>query len=487
VRLRQGVRIYTLLQGRVQEIKTNCYRLKKKAFTRMDSAVGTDMGRSGYDDWDDDDDDYGDGGDDGDGDISFDSSDDEAIIYRMKLAEEKRNKKKKRKTIGKETEYQKRPRKLYVAATMAAAATHTKSNNGDEEERDDDDDDDDDYNNNFNVSPSSRKRREITKSKQQTKWMRMYHLLIAYKKEHNTTKVPRNYDKLGEWVALQRKLSNNNSLLDGRYTLLDCIHFDWGKGPRPQTGWIDMYQKLVAYKKKHYTTNVPKNSGSLGLWVHLQRNLDSKNMLLDERYSLLDSINFNWGNGPRPRAHWLYMYKRLVEYKKEHNNTNVPQKYDLDIKLGLWVMRQRNTYNSNKLLDEYTSLLDSIGFVWSLRRGNRTTTSAIPLPTRRKKLYAPEDAVSVTTTERTFITIAVPTAVCSSSSGHSISSSVFASSSPFGGPILNDVGSNDDDNDDNNNNNNNNMQDEDIVDDYHHPYASLYAMATASGEYLPTV
>ena len=44
------------------------------------------MGVRGYDDWDDED--YGDG--DGDNDISFDSGDDEAIIYHLKLVERKK-------------------------------------------------------------------------------------------------------------------------------------------------------------------------------------------------------------------------------------------------------------------------------------------------------------------------------------------------------------------------------------------------------------
>ena len=115
------------------------------------------MGVRGYDDWDDED--YGDG--DGDNDISFDSGDDEAMIYHLKLVERKDNgtKKRKKKTIGIETEFPKRPRKLYVAATRAAA-TQTKSNNGYE-----DNDDDDNSNSNSNgsiiVSLSSRERYKL--------------------------------------------------------------------------------------------------------------------------------------------------------------------------------------------------------------------------------------------------------------------------------------------------------------------------------------
>ena len=82
----------------------------------MDSAVGTNMGIRGYDDWDDED--YGNCN--GDNDISFDSGDDEAIIYHLKLVERKNNGINKRKIKRREieTEFPKRPRKLYAAATQ---------------------------------------------------------------------------------------------------------------------------------------------------------------------------------------------------------------------------------------------------------------------------------------------------------------------------------------------------------------------------------
>ena len=135
VRLRQVAYFTTKKQGRVQEIKIICCILKSIYENGF-------CGR--YDDWDDED--YGNGN--GDNDISFDSGDDEAIIYHLKLVERKNNGIKKRKIKRREieTEFPKRPRKLY------AAATQTKSNNGYE-------DNDDDDNSNSNVSLSSRERK----------------------------------------------------------------------------------------------------------------------------------------------------------------------------------------------------------------------------------------------------------------------------------------------------------------------------------------
>ena len=41
---------------------------------------------------------------------------------------------------------------------------------------------------------------------------------------------------------------------------------------------------------------------------------------------------------------WNKMLEALLEYKKEHNSTMVPQCYDQDQRLGRWVPYQRVTY-----------------------------------------------------------------------------------------------------------------------------------------------
>ena len=51
--------------------------------------------------------------------------------------------------------------------------------------------------------------------------------------------------------------NNNKKLLHDRYSLIDSIDFDWKNGPQgPNTDWMEMYQRLIAYRKQYYTTNV---------------------------------------------------------------------------------------------------------------------------------------------------------------------------------------------------------------------------------------
>merc|ERR1711935_22329 len=99
-------------------------------------------------------------------------------------------------------------------------------------------------------------------------WTEMYHRLVAYKKEHNTAYVPQTYKadpKLATWAHVQRRCSKYD---EGRVELLKAIGFEWSV--RRKYSWMDMYQRLVAYKIKHNTANVPrsdKEDPRLGVWV----------------------------------------------------------------------------------------------------------------------------------------------------------------------------------------------------------------------------
>ena len=87
--------------------------------------------------------------------------------------------------------------------------------------------------------------------------------------------------------------------------------------------------------------------------------------MTEERKRLLNSIGFVWG-GIISTATWEEMYQRLVAYKKEHMDVNVPKRYKKDPQLGDWVGTQRKVYKNKKMTKEHKRLLDSIGFAWSV-------------------------------------------------------------------------------------------------------------------------
>lgn len=71
---------------------------------------------------------------------------------------------------------------------------------------------------------------------------------------------------------------------------------------------------------------------------------------------------------------WKKMFELLCDYKKDHGNCLVPNRYKPFPQLGRWVSTQRRHYkalqagqDSNLMTQEHIDSLESIGFVWVTR------------------------------------------------------------------------------------------------------------------------
>jgi len=162
-------------------------------------------------------------------------------------------------------------------------------------------------------------------------------------------------------------------MTEERKRLLISIGFVWNtlsQGTvRNDVTWDELYQRLVAYKMEHKDTNVPTKyikDPQLGRWVHTQRTAYKKKKMMEVRKRHLVSIGFVWNTLSQGSVTWEETYQRLVAFKKEHKDTNVPRTYEKDPKLGAWVNTQRTAYKGNKMTEERKRLLLSIGFVWNM-------------------------------------------------------------------------------------------------------------------------
>ena len=128
--------------------------------------------------------------------------------------------------------------------------------------------------------------------------------------------------------------------------------------------WMEMYDRLVEYKKQHKSTCVPRryeDDPSLGYWVSKQRTNNNTNCsrLTPDRKHQLNSIRFIWD---ALDACWTKSYDRLLAYKNQYNSTCIPRSYKADPQLATWVKTQR--VNRNKLTAERKHQLNSIDFCW---------------------------------------------------------------------------------------------------------------------------
>lgn len=69
--------------------------------------------------------------------------------------------------------------------------------------------------------------------------------------------------------------------------------------------------------------------------------------------------------GNRLDEKWERMYEKLVEYKRQHGHTNVPQRCLEHCELGQWVSRQRGGRHGGVNLSQCRrDKLDALGFRW---------------------------------------------------------------------------------------------------------------------------
>ena len=199
-------------------------------------------------------------------------------------------------------------------------------------------------------------------------WNEAYSSLEAYKAKYGhclvhgvyTTKSGLN---LGSWLNTQ--ISNKARLTDDRLKKLNDIGVVWD---RLAYEWEKKFSELMDYRASNGDVLVPQKyrtpSGSkLGLWVTTLRT--RKGELSLDRVQRLDDIGFVWDTKIKL---WEDGLAELKDYKKQHGDCLVPQKYTAPsgFTLGLWVSNRRATKSS--LNKEQVLQLDSIGFIWDWRK-----------------------------------------------------------------------------------------------------------------------
>ena len=87
--------------------------------------------------------------------------------------------------------------------------------------------------------------------------------------------------------------------------------------------------------------------------------------LSDERKQRLDGIGFVWDPF---EAQWNLYFEALKAYQQEYGDYLVPAIYKTPtgLKLGRWMRTQRRYIN--ELSDDRKQRLDSIGFVWRVKK-----------------------------------------------------------------------------------------------------------------------
>ena len=160
------------------------------------------------------------------------------------------------------------------------------------------------------------------------------------------------------------------------------------KASKKEKGWMHFYNKLVAYKAKHGSVEVPqryKDDPALGSWCKNQREYyknfcnNKTSSLTQERIDLLNEIGFAWLSTKTKRRvvkDFDLHFEELQEFKRENGHTRVPHVYDANPGLGVFCHRCKIYYREMQegkrktpndwLTPQRIQALDDVEFEWKV-------------------------------------------------------------------------------------------------------------------------
>lgn len=234
----------------------------------------------------------------------------------------------------------------------------------------------------------------VPSKKKQRTWDESYEALKAYKDANGDCNCPSDYkEDPGLATFVRRQRLNKDKLTEEQRSKLEKLGFSFenpGKA-RLEKQWNENFERLKKYNETNGDCdNIPKkyvtdSNAKLGSWAHDQRQSFRKGTLPENRKKLLESIGFTLEtkqltqrNTTKNDEKWQQQYQKLVEYKKKHNNANVPQRYSEEPSLGIWCDTQRQQYARDLLREDRKNLLKDIGFKFHGQRNSMLRRKSSP-------------------------------------------------------------------------------------------------------------
>jgi hypothetical protein len=221
--------------------------------------------------------------------------------------------------------------------------------------------------------------------------------LEAFKESGGDLKaIPNRHEQLSIFASKQRKL--HKGMMDGEVNGMTAqraarlAELGFRLKALPQYSVDARIQHWQDYFAKHGNGG-PSLVHPLREWAtRTKRNYifflkGQKSTLTQERVERLTEMGFEWPDAMRVQKYtakrspvpWETSFKHLLDYKKRHGDTVVPQHYR-EHNLGPWVHQQRREYK--KLLDGKRSLLSldarlpklsQVGFAWCVKPRRSST------------------------------------------------------------------------------------------------------------------
>jgi hypothetical protein len=200
------------------------------------------------------------------------------------------------------------------------------------------------------------------------RWMESLAALAEFRRRHGHADVPLGvpeHRSLAVWAQRQRNERRKGRLDPDRVRRLDALRFPWSPGTLSAQDRIDAWERmaamLAAYSRRHGHIDVPREGASreLSAWLDDQRRRKQIGALAADRVRRLEGLGMWWSLREK---RWESQFARLVEYRREHGDCDVPTSPGSD--LSRWVSAQRTARRTGRLDRARRARLDDLGFSW---------------------------------------------------------------------------------------------------------------------------
>lgn len=203
-------------------------------------------------------------------------------------------------------------------------------------------------------------------------WEQWFGMLHTYAQRNGHAKVPVDHTegtwRLGAWVATQRGLYRDGSLLPDRRSRLESVT-GWSWEPAAEQ-WAEGYAALRAFAEHEGHAAVPKKhveaGVNLGTWVQHQRTDYRKASIAPERVALIEAVpGWVWNTKDE---RWEQGFSLLQRFAAREGHARVPSEhYESAFPLGHWVLRHRRLYDRGELDPVRRARLEGVdGWVWDI-------------------------------------------------------------------------------------------------------------------------
>lgn len=131
----------------------------------------------------------------------------------------------------------------------------------------------------------------------------------------------------------------------------------------------DVYSALVSFRTQYGHPNIPLGTVD-GRKCEILRRMQRQGKLPSKEVFLLKEMGFRFDSleDIYDKADFDVICERLVRYRKDYGNLQVPKKFKSDPELGAWVAMVRRLGVDGVRSQEERLILDEIGFEWKSTR-----------------------------------------------------------------------------------------------------------------------